>query len=115
MHQLARELTPPVSSGRSSAVRRPLRGRLGGRRIPGRRPAGERSLGAHERQLRVGEGDLVPKLRDSRFGEVLLALRVGQAFAKEVIVLHELGHELVERAGTSELRRTLGVGVDGDD
>ena len=69
-------------------------------------PAGGGSLGAHERQLRVGEGELVHHIRDGRFGEVLLALRVGQAFAREVFVLHEFGHEHAKRAGASELRRT---------
>ena len=53
-------------------------------------------------------GELAPQPRVSRFGEDLLALRVDQAFAKEVaiiakkvVVLHEFGYEHVERGGTS--------------
>ena len=58
---------PPASSDRSSALRLLPRGFLGGRWLPGRCPAGGRSLGAHKRQRRIGEGELAPQLRDSRF------------------------------------------------
>ena len=103
MNQLVREPPPrefrPQLRCQASSARTSWRAPAS-RLAPGRREGPGRA----ERQLRVGE--LVPQLRDSRFGEVLLALRVGPTFAKEVVVLHEFGYEHVKRGGTYELRRT---------
>ena len=63
-------------------------------------------LGAHGLQLRADRGGLVLGRRGSRFGVVLLALRVGQAVAKELLAPHKLGCKHVEHAGMDEWSRS---------